>query len=76
MEVEPPFFIAVDKDYSIVVYIEYRFFSNSSGIHMERLHCEQYIMGSRGLAPLQGRSEEGVRHPCRKPPSFFLFLGG
>ncbi len=25
------------------------------------------IMGSRGLAPLQGRSEEGA-----EPPSFFL----
>ncbi len=35
---------------------------------------EREIMGSRGLVPLRGRSEEGaegVRHPCRKPPSFF-----
>ncbi len=29
------------------------------------IECE--IMGSRGLAPLQGRSEEGA-----EPPSFFL----
>ncbi len=28
------------------------------------------IMGSRGLVPLQGRSEEGA-----EPPSFFLFWG-
>ncbi|MBF0538395.1 MAG: hypothetical protein HQL03_09115 [Nitrospirae bacterium] len=34
------------------------------------MSCEQGIMGSRGLVPLQGRSEEGAA----RRPSFFLFF--